>query len=413
MTTILISGASVAGTTLAYWLRHYGFDVTVLERAAEPRRGGYAVDVRGKAIDVLRRMDVLSQARALHCDTAGTSFLTGDGRAAASVPRGFGVISDEDIEIMRGDLVRVLYAASPREVEYRFADSVEHLELEEAGVRVHFESGERRRFDLVIGADGLHSNVRRRAFGDEAQFIQHLGCYMAVFTAPNHTGLDRWQQIYNAPGRVLSVKSDAGNQTVKVTAFFRSERLDYDHRDLDRQRQLCATGLADMGWEVPQLIQFMREAPDFYFDSTSQVCMPSWSRGRVGLVGDAAACPSPLAGQGSSLALVGAYVLASELATQSDPSRALANYEARLRGYVEHNQRVTRDVAAGFTPTTRFGIWSRNQSLALLRYLPATERIMRFAMRDLIRATTAVELPEARPRPAASRLGESALSAQT
>jgi 2-polyprenyl-6-methoxyphenol hydroxylase-like FAD-dependent oxidoreductase len=395
MKSILISGASVAGTTLAYWLQRRGFAVSVVERASAPRQGGYAVDVRGSAIAVLDRMGVLARARQQHCDTLGTSFLAPDGRAAATMERGFGVISAEDIEIMRGDLVQILYEASLPGVDYRFCDSIARLEPDDHGVLVHFENAEPRRFDLVVGADGLHSNVRRLAFGDESQFVHHLGCYMAVFTIPNHLGLERWQHIYNVPHRVVSVKSDTGNRTLKVTVFFSSPKLDYDYRDIAQQKQLTATAFADVGWELPRITASMRAADDFYFDSTSQVRMDSWSRGRITLVGDACACPSPLAGQGSSMALVGAYVLAAELAANSGaPELALANYERRARSFIEQNLKVSRDLAESFTPSSRFAIWSRNMSLAMLRYLPGTQHIMRFAMRDLIRATTAIELPD-------------------
>jgi 2-polyprenyl-6-methoxyphenol hydroxylase-like FAD-dependent oxidoreductase len=319
--------------------------------------------------------------------------------------RGFGVIDARDIEIMRGDLVRVLYAASQHAVSYRFSDSIARLEQDDDGVLVHFDTGPSRRFDLVIGADGLHSRVRQLAFGDEAQFLHHLGCYMAVFTVPNQLALDRWQHIYNVPQRVVSVKSDAGNRTVKVTVFFSSPRLDCQPREISVQKTITAAAFANVGWEVPRLIELMQDASDFYFDSTSQVRMPCWSSGRVSLLGDACSCPSPLAGQGSSMALVGAYVLASELAAASGDHRsAFASYERRIRDFIEHNQRVSRDLAAGFTPATRFGIWSRNFGLKVMRHLPGSAQIMRFAMRDLIKASTAVELPEPADRRRAAPL---------
>lgn len=393
MKTVLISGASVAGTSLANRLGNLGFDVTVVERAAAPREGGYAVDVRGCAIDVLDRLGVLPAARSLQTDTLGTSFLSASGEAAATMPRGFGVISASDLEIMRGDLVRILYQSSLPVARYQFSDSVAELEEDADGVAVRFESGAAQRFDLVIGADGLHSNVRRLCFGDEADYVQHLGMYMAVFTAPNVQRLDRWQQIYNIPGRVVSVKSDTGNETVKVTVFFTAEKLPLDHRDIATQKRLTTAAFADAGWVLPRLMEAMQSAEDFYFDATCQVRMQSWSSGRVCLVGDAAACPSPLAGQGSSMALTAAYVLAEELAAVSgDHMRAFVRYEERVRPYIEQNLKVSRDLAAGFTPASRVGIWARNIGLALMRRLPYTEQVMKFAMRDLIKATVALQL---------------------
>lgn len=397
MTTVLISGASVAGATLAHWLHRYGFDVTLVERAAAPREGGYAVDVRGPALGVLARMGVESAVRSFNCDTLGTSFLAASGKRAASMPRGFGVIDPDDIEIMRGDLVRVLYATTARQLNYQFADSITAIEQRTDRVCVSFEHAQPRSFDLVIGADGLHSNVRQHCFGDEMQFIHHLGSYMAIFTMPNQLGLDRWQYVFNEPRRVVSVKSTTGNRELKVTVFFAASRADYDHRDIALQKRWTATAFANSGWELPLLMRAMHDASDFYFDSTSQVRMPHWSQGRVALVGDAAACPSPLAGQGSSMALVGAYVLAGELAAaRGDHAAAFANYERLTRGFMEQNQRVSRDLAAGFAPKSTFSIWARNRSLELLRILPGSDFLLKLAMRDLFKAANGIELRDYR-----------------
>jgi len=398
MKTILISGASIAGTTLAYWLHRYGFDVTVVERGSAPREGGYAVDVRGPALRVLERMGVAAQARNFNCDTLETAFLDVRGKRAATMPLGFGVIDAQDIEIMRGDLVRILYDATCPDVRYQFSDSIRALEQHADGVHVTFQQAPPRTFDLVVGADGLHSNVRRLCFGDEAQYMHHLGSYMAIFTVPNYLRLDRYQYLYNAPGRVVCVKSTKGNAELKVTTFFSSEKLAYDHHDIATQRSLTAAAFADTGWELPRLMREMQSAPDFYFDSTSQVRMPRWSQGRVALVGDAAACPSPLAGQGSSMALVGAYVLAGELAARrGDPSAALDSYEQRTRAFMLQNQAVSAELADGFAPKSSFGIWARNRSMALMRFVPGSHHIMSFFMRGFIRAVRGIELPEYAP----------------
>jgi 2-polyprenyl-6-methoxyphenol hydroxylase-like FAD-dependent oxidoreductase len=397
MKSILISGASIAGPTLAYWLNRYGFDVTVVERAAAPREGGYAVDVRGKAIEVLAQMGVLADVRRKNCDTLGTSFVDARGKRVANMPRGFGVIDEADVEVMRGDLVRVLYDATRRDVSYVFGDAIAALEQQEDGVSVTFERSERRRFDLVIGADGLHSNVRRLVFGDETPFMHHLGSYMAIFTADNHLALDRWQLVQNTPGRVVSIKSVEGNHEVKVATFFSSPRLTYDYRDLDAQRQLTAAAFADAGWAMPHLLDVMKHAPDFYFDSTSQVRMPQWSRERVTLVGDASSCPSPLAGQGSSMAIVSAYVLAGELAAAAGDHRVgYARYEQGMRAFTQRNQQISSKLADGFAPKTRFAIWARNVSLGMLRYVPWTSLIIKLAMRDIVTAANAIELRDYR-----------------
>jgi 2-polyprenyl-6-methoxyphenol hydroxylase-like FAD-dependent oxidoreductase len=393
MKTILISGASVAGTALAHHLQRYGFEVTVVERAPAPRTGGYAVDVRGPAIDVLARTGVLANARALQCDTIATTFLDGSGRGAVDMPRGIGVLDANDLEIMRADLVQVLYDTTRGKVNYQFSDSITAIEQRQSGVQVCFERGGTRGFDLVIGADGVHSNVRRLCFGDEAQWLEFLGSYMAIFTAPNLLGVDRWQYVQNTPGCLVSVKSTNGNAELKVVLFFSSPQLELDYSDVARQRQLTAAAFAGSGWELPRLLPIMQAAPDFYFDAMCQVHMPSWSQGRVALVGDAAWCPSPLAGQGSSMALIGAYVLAGELAANGgDHVRAFANYESATRAFMQGNLDYSKSMVDGFAPKTKLGIWARNRFMGMLRYMPGNALLMKLMMSGLVKVANAITL---------------------
>jgi 2-polyprenyl-6-methoxyphenol hydroxylase-like FAD-dependent oxidoreductase len=414
MKSILISGASIAGTTLAWWLRRYGFQVTVVERAPAPREGGYAVDVRGRAIDVLQQMGVLPEVRKHNCDTLGTSFVAESGKSLAQMPRGFGVVDPDDIEIMRGDLVRVLYRATERDVSYVFGDAITALEERAAGVHVDFERGASRTFDMVIGADGVHSQVRRLAFGCEADFTHPLDAYMAVFTAENYLELDRWQYVLNVPRRVVSVKSVTGNHELKVFMFYPSTQRGCDLGELALQKRSLRAAFQDVGWAVPRLLKAMQEAPDFYFDATCQIRMPRWSKGRVALVGDACACPSPMAGQGSSLALVGAYVLAGELAEVSgDSERAFAAYEREARPFVEQNQLVSRELAAGFAPQSGFAIAARNFGLRALSSLPGSQLVLKLAMRSLTRASNAIALRDYRSFERAPLTDRSALSLAT
>ncbi len=215
-------------------------------------------------------------------------------------------------------------------------------------MRVAFERSAPAHFDLVVGADGLHSAVRRLAFGPESAFVHHLGTYLAIFSAPNVLGLDDWQLWVQAPTAGGVIYPARGNTELRVTLGFGSEPLAYDYRDLEQQKRLVDEHLAGMGWEIPRLLRAMRQAPDFYFDAMAQVRMPGWSKGRVTLVGDAGYCASPLSGQGTSLALVGAYVLADALAKSGwDVSAALAGYERRLRGFVELNQALVSEHADG------------------------------------------------------------------
>ena len=396
---VLISGAGVAGQALAYWLRRFGFTPVVVERAPAPRDGGQAVDVRGAAIEVARRTGILDAARAARTGTRGMSYVSSTGKRLASVDGAFGVIDPEDVEIIRGDLVSILYEAAGSDVEYIFDDSVSSLTEGADGVTVTFERSAPRTFHLVVGADGLHSRVRGLAFGPEARFLRHLGLYLSVFTIPNDLELDHWQLIYVTPGKSVTVTSARGNREARAIFFFASGPLDYDYRDRGQQQELLAAAFAGAGWEVPRLLTAMREAPDFYFDSVSQVRLDSWSAGRVALVGDAGYCPSPLSGQGSSLALVGAYVLASELhAADGDYRDAFAGYQRRLRDFVERNQQIATGNAKRFTPTSRRQIWLQNQGIRAMPYMPGKNWILSQATKGVKEAANAVTLPSPAPR---------------
>lgn len=339
MVNVLISGASVAGPALAYWLRRHGMNPAVVERAPGVRPGGQAIDIRGVALGVVDRMGLLGTVGDLRTRTTGMSFVDADGaelmRSTEETLTG-GVLANDDIEVLKSDLSQVLYDATRDDVEYVFGDSIAGLEQDDDGVSVTFERGAGRRFDYVIGADGLHSSVRSMVFGHESQFMTHLNTYLAVFSVPNFLGLDRWQVFHQTEDGLAGVYTTRTNDEVRAFLGFESPLLDFDYRDLDQQRKLVADRFACVGWEVPRLLAEMRQAPDFYFDAMGQIRMPGWSSGRVTLVGDAAYCGSPLSGQGTTMALVGAYVLAGEMASGG----GFAAYEQKLRGFVEDNQDV-------------------------------------------------------------------------
>jgi 2-polyprenyl-6-methoxyphenol hydroxylase-like FAD-dependent oxidoreductase len=348
---VLISGAGIAGPALAYWLRRHGMTPTVVERMPGVRRGGQAVDVRGAALTVAERMDLLEPLRAVRTRMRGMSMVDNDGnelmRSEEYAPSS-GRFDSPDLEVLREDLVALLTART-EDVQYRFGDSIVALDQHPGGVDVTFAGGDRRRYDLVVGADGLHSKTRRLAFGpDTAETLRHLGMYVAVFTAPNEIGLDNWQVWLRdeASGAGVGVYPARDNTELRVNVGFYSEPLDYDFRDLDAQRRLITERAAGLGWEMPRLLKAVWQAPDFYLDAMAQVVLPGWTSGRVTLLGDAGYCASPMSGQGTSLALVGAYVLADELA-RGDVAAALGRYEHRMRPFAELNQALATENPGG------------------------------------------------------------------
>ena len=367
----LISGASIAGPALAYWLDRYGFDVTVVERADAIRSGGYPIDVRGTAIDVVERMGVLSRLRATHVDTRKLRFVDVDGNPIATItPESLsGGVTNRHIELPRGELTSVLYDLTrDRKVRYRFNDSIDALHEDGAGADVRFRSGAEQRFDIVIGADGMHSNTRALVFGPEAPFNRYLGFCFNLFSLPNDLGLSHEAVLYAEPGRVAGVYAVGDSRTLLAFLNFATEEPPFhSNTDVDKQRQRTAEIFSHGGWEVPRLLAAMQRADDLFFDTVSQIHMPRWSSGRVALVGDAVHAPSFLSGQGSSLALVGAYVLAGELASHADAVDAFASYERIVRPFMESNQALaSRKGGTLLMPRTREELDARNATLAAM-----------------------------------------------
>ena len=375
---ILISGASVAGPTLAYWLHRHGCTSTIVERAPALRPGGHAIDLRGPASDVAEAMGIMDAVREAGIGTLGMNYVDATGKRLASMPvdlfDGHAVVAE--IEILRGDLTKILYEATRHDTEYLFGDRITSITSHDTGVDVTFEHAEPRTFDLVIGADGVHSGVRALVFGPESEFVDHLGYYMAYFTTPPLVELNGWEQFFNAPGgRMAALRPGHGTDMTALFGF-ESPLLDHGHRDVAKQKQAVAKAFEDVGWQVPAMLAAMADAPDFYFDTVCQIKMATWSKDRVALLGDAAYCPSPIAGAGTPLAMVGAYVLAGELAAaKGDHRRAFANYETELRPYVAQKQELPPGGPRGAMPRTRHGIWLRNLMTRALPHLPGKSLI--------------------------------------
>ncbi|MDV3123792.1 FAD-dependent oxidoreductase [Mycobacterium sp. 21AC1] len=373
MRTVLIVGAGVAGSTAAYWLARQGMSVTVVERAAGDRSSGSPVDVRGPAYDVAARMGVLPRLRSAATRATGISAVDRNGRRIGWAPIQVG----RGIEIPRSDLAAILADAERDAAEYRYGDTVRTLRQDAAGVEVTFERAEPQRFDLVVGADGLHSQVRELAFG--TGFIEHLGMYVATVDLTGDADGDT-VLMHNAPGRMAAVHPATGRG---IAAFIFRDGARYDHRDTARHIEVVAAAYAGMGWRVPELLDRMRTAGDIYFDSVSRVRLDTWARGRIVLLGDAASCVS-LLGDGSSLAIAGAATLSECIAVgRDDPASALGEYERRHRRLVMPRQRWMDPGSRVIVPATAAGVVARNTALRVTAGIRPARKLTR-CVRNLV-----------------------------
>jgi 2-polyprenyl-6-methoxyphenol hydroxylase-like FAD-dependent oxidoreductase len=338
---ILISGAGIAGLTTAYWLWRYGFNPTIVERAGSLVTGGYKIDVRGTALEVLRQMGAFDVTVSSSTQMQGAMLVDRDGNIINELSGDqFGHRVGGDLEIVRGTLCEILLTRAT-DVDVIYGDVIESITQSSDGVDVTFRTADARRFDLVIGADGLHSNVRQLVFGDESQFLRDLGMYLCVYSVPNYLQLDRTEMQYSEVGRVAAIWSTRDDPNAKACFGFAKRDRHVDLHDRTQQEAALRALYAGIGWEVPRLLELMPKATDWYFDVAAQVDLAKWARDRVTLVGDAGYCASPMSGQGSSLALIGAYVLAGELAAASGDHRtAFAEYDRVLRPFVNANQQL-------------------------------------------------------------------------
>jgi 2-polyprenyl-6-methoxyphenol hydroxylase-like FAD-dependent oxidoreductase len=363
--SILISGAGIAGPALAHWLHRHGFAATVVERSAFLRDSGGAVDFRGEQVKLLKAMGIFDAVKAAETAMGDEVIVDGAGQPVLAFSSAF---FSGEVEIERGDLARILYDSTREHTDYVFGDWIVGLDEGPDSVQVAFASGKTAAYDLVVGADGLHSGVRGLAFGPEEQFRKDLGWAIAGYTAPNDLGLDHEGRIYNVPGCGVMVTSGRDQDRVGVGLVFHAPGLEYDRRDTDAQKQLVAATFASAGWATPQLLAHMAEAEDLYFDTLSQIHMDSWSTGRVVLLGDAAWCAGP-GGSGTGMAMMGAQVLAGELAAANgDHTAAFAAYEKLLRRAARIGQNQGKGAGGFLAPLDAKKIAKRDKIYKMLTH---------------------------------------------
>ncbi|MGI4835204.1 MAG: FAD-dependent monooxygenase [Janthinobacterium lividum] len=344
---VLVAGASIAGLVTAYWLRKVGYRVTVVERAPAPRLGGAAVNIQGAALDVAKRMGILAQLQANRLQLAQWEFKNAADETVGSLdlggaepPQPGEPQEPQDIEIEREQLLPILLGALEQDVTFLFGNRLVALYETSEALHATFADGTQRPFDLVFGCDGLHSGVRDLWFGPEADYSHFLQYYFSLTVVPKSLVKPNTAQLYNVPGKVIILNAYQQKPDI-VFCFFSEAEFSCDYRDTAQQHALTASAFAGagQGWRTSELLAAVAQAPTAYFDKVCQIKMPSWTRGRVALVGDAGYCASPGAGMGGSLAMIGGAAGAETLAAHNGQvEAAFATYNQQLRPLVEAAQ---------------------------------------------------------------------------
>jgi 2-polyprenyl-6-methoxyphenol hydroxylase-like FAD-dependent oxidoreductase len=370
---VLISGAGIAGPTVAFFLARAGARITIVEKAPELRSGGQNVDIRGVGLTVLRRMGLEAAVLRRTTEEEGVAFVDASDRSWAKFPVGHNgekLSLTAEVEIVRGDLAKIFHEATREDVKYVFGNSIEHMVEQNDKVHVSFKDKSKQEFDLVVAADGLGSPTHTLIFGDKQKTaIRSLGQYGAWFTIPREESDGMWARWYNAPGRrMILLRPDTKLEEGEPSPFTRAsiwycgksaKQLGNSKLSVQEQKALLHNIFRDAGWEAPRVLAGMEAADDFYIQEVAQVKREdSWSRGRMAVVGDAACCPSPLSGMGTTVAIVGAYILAGEIARNPrDPHAAFASYERLMRPFAAMAQKLAPGVPHVINPETAWGIW--------------------------------------------------------
>ncbi len=383
---IAINGAGIAGPTLAYWLLRTGHEPMLIEKAPQFRTGGYVIDFWGVGYTIAERMEILPEVREAGYSVKEVRLVNNRGRNSG----GFStdvfrrITNDRITSLARGDLAKVIYRSIEDRVETIFGDSISAIEQDNSGVRVSFERGAPRDFDLVIGADGLHSTVRELIFGPASQFEKPMGYWVAAFEVAGYRPRDELVYVSHASaGREIARFSLRDDRTMFLFIFVSERMTSPEPRVSTERKAILEQVFGDVGWECPQILQAMDQVEDIYFDRVSQIRMNGWSKGRTMLIGDAASCVSLMAGEGTGLAMTEAFVLAGELKRAGDDYReAFRSHEQLLRPFIERKQQSAWHFASAFAPKTWMGIWVRNQMTKLLAVPPVAHFLVGRDMED-------------------------------
>jgi 2-polyprenyl-6-methoxyphenol hydroxylase-like FAD-dependent oxidoreductase len=366
---ILISGAGIAGLTLAYWLKNFGFNPTVVEHFPRLREGGYAIDFWGAGFNVAEKMNIVPDLNKADLKITEVAFVDENNKRKGGLNyvKLKKLMNYRALTLLRSDLSKVIYNHLDKDVEIIFGDTISKIEQNEKEAAVSFQSGNIRPFDLVIGADGLHSKVRKLVFGNEAQFEKYYGYYTSSFTLENSIPTNGLFLTYNKPNKQAAVYSISGDKAATFFIFASPQKLSYDLHDYEKQKEILRAEFENAGWKCAGILSKIDTAPDFYFDVVSQIQMNRWYQDRVALVGDACDCPSLLSGQGSTLAIIGAYILAGELKeAKGNYKTAFEQYQNIFKPFIDRKQKTAQTFAKSLVPKSKFGIWVRNAFTKLM-----------------------------------------------
>jgi len=360
---VLIAGASFAGLSTAFWMNQLGFAVTVVEVAPNLKKGGTPVDIEGSTVATIKRMGIFDKVQANRLKMLGLEFKNADDVTEGGMSRQTDdSAASDDCEIERDVLLEIMFDAVKDSVEFRFGNGIASIQETPSEVTVSFKDGTRGSFDLLFGCDGNHSSVRRMHFGPEADYANFLGQYFSITIVEGSLIKENTTQMFNVPGKAAMLNA-YNNKTDIVLCFSSEEEIAYDYRDEAHQRLIIAEQFQGMGWRVPELLEKVESSKTFYFDKISQIKMPSWTKGRVGLVGDAAYCASPAAGMGGSLAIIGAAALRDAFANNDGQfEAAFHEYNEAFRPYLEDVQARAANNLDMLVPMTEEAIRVRNAS---------------------------------------------------